>query len=201
MKWHITQCHHLCMSSEGDWVEEERSENTADLLKCPICKLDFTEEKKYEQHIKDHYKDGTVGGQVIYSPFRFYFNYSPFPLQETNCLICHKEYRNIKSVITHTHEHGSRNIPCNFCGKSFKGNYQLNKHIYKYHRAEASPGLVNEEEVQEDFEEEEAAEGLEEEPSEDILKCPICYKVFEQEKHYQRHIKEHYDDITVRRGS
>lgn len=127
-------------------------------------------------------------------------------------MVCEKEYRTMNSVIVHTHDHSSRNIPCNFCGKSFKGNYQLNKHIYKYHKMDLGISVaperavtgrgdeVEDEDAEEDDEEEEAAEGLQEDPSEDILKCPICSIVFEQEKHYQRHIKEHYDDATVRKG-
>lgn len=52
----------VCM----DWIEEEKAENTDDLLKCPICQVEFTEEKKYEQHVKDHYKEETVSGKGTY---------------------------------------------------------------------------------------------------------------------------------------
>lgn len=81
-------------------------------ISCPICPEVFTREKLYEQHIKSHYKGS----------------------EDNKCLLCDKKFKHLSSVAIHTEEHGSRELPCDQCGRLFKGRMQLVGHRNKYHQ-------------------------------------------------------------------
>lgn len=146
-------------------------------LDCPICIThSFTDQKLYEEHVKSHYNGVT----------------------EKACLVCRKSFVSLYSVIKHTFLHGDQSICCPVCPRIFKGNCQLRSHMNKYHKH-----LMDESEI-------EIEEKPEQKPItppmppmivpiiEDILNCPMCGIVFNEEIAYIKHIKGHYLGKSVR---
>lgn len=121
-----------------------------------------------------------------------------FQSQEPKCLICSKEFPTIKETIIHTHGHGFRCLSCSFCGKSFKGRYQLRAHINHMHMRLVEGTSAGSKRAVAQKSAKPPVKSVEEE--EDVLECPVCNKVFEEEQVYDAHIKDHYTKEVSGRG-
>lgn len=112
--------------------------------------------------------------------------------QEIRCLVCLRPFKSMFNVIRHTHEHSTRCLRCEFCDKIFRGTYQLNCHMAKYHSSEYKALKARRKA--------DATHGEEAEPprhADDVLECPICATEFQSEKLYTDHIKEHFAGVSV----
>lgn len=89
------------------------------------------------------------------------------------CNICEKSFALDSDLENHTKEHykkitkvNSKSFNCQFCGKNFKLNIAMNKHIQKLHNQKDCPNPI------------------------DKYKCKICEKVL-NEDNYEEHLKMH----------
>lgn len=111
-------------------------------------------------------------------------------------MVCLRPFKSMFNVIRHTHEHSKRCLRCNFCEKIFRGTYQLNCHMAKYHSADYKALKAERTKKEETTNEEEVAEPTRH--PDDILECPICATEFQTEKSYTSHVKEHFAGVSVR---
>lgn len=172
-----------------------------DQLKCPMCEKEFQKEDVYDNHIKAHYSEKEVNERrriIIIIYLKTKSLKIIFQSQEPKCLICSKEFPTIEETINHTHGHGFRCLSCSFCGKTFKGRYQLRAHINQMHMRLVEGTSAGSKVAQKSVKR--PVKVVAEEEDEDVLECPVCNKVFEEEQVYDAHIKDHYTKEVSERG-
>lgn len=179
MRSHINKYHandYRCSSQESNnsldtlLPASDASLTAADNLECPVCLEECSGDADYDQHIKGHYLAG-----------------------DRQCPLCDEMLPNYWALIKHTHDHGSRQIKCQFCPKVYNTRFKLRKHTNKYHRKErdaaaASPFYSVFESQPDDvvvvegegFEQEIVMEG-------NSLVCDRCCVLFETHEDFEGH--------------
>ena len=140
-------------------------------IKCRLCSASFLDARELARHNEEQHP------MCVHCRRRFTDRNEFDKHHHPTCPMCNKVFIFEKDLNEHLLQHPK----CPRCGETFMSEYKLRQHIIRDHQGRdrsRSPAPQRD---------------LEDVPSSQMQRCPICLKKFEQ-RYLERHIRQHRQD-------